>query len=69
MDQPNSLPEIVRESARRNDRLAESLSDHVQVCTLADLELIVRETKNALERATRRIARLERRLGLEASNA
>ena len=60
------LSELARAYRAHNDELAERLSDHVQACTLADLELIVRETNRSLERAMGRITALERRLGAKS---
>ena len=67
---PSSSPELqtlAKMTAKyheHNKEKAEKLGDHVQACTIADLELIVRETRHEIERMKRRLERLEQRLGM-----
>lgn len=58
------LATIVNRYRAHNDKLQETLTTHVQVSTLADLEIITRNTHFVLNKALRRIARLEKRLGV-----
>lgn len=60
-----ALAEVVSRYRDHNDKLAERLSDKVQACTIADLELIVRQTHHSLDRALRRLAHVEERLGIK----
>lgn len=62
-----NLRELKRRAAsyhEHNNELERKLGHAVQASTLADLEIIVRETCHMVQRTIRRIERLEERMGI-----
>jgi hypothetical protein len=67
-EQEKSLSELaltVKRYREHNDRVAGLQDNKVQICTIADIEIIVRHTIKCVDRAMVRIARIEERLGIQ----